>query len=170
MITRRVVAEMLTAGVIGMTGDVAVQLLTAKESQEPLSPERTGRLCVFRVLQAPIVSASWRVFDRWVVWKGAAGVAAKIALDQGLLMPPSMAVFYVSQGLMEGLSFDLAIARMRANFLGTVMLCLPYWVTMHCVTFSVIPTRYRIGWVSIAAVGWNMCISQLNASARRSEV
>ena len=175
MTAKRVGREMIAAGVIGISGDMAMQVVENRRREENtnssflLDKPRSLRLCTFRVIQAPIISTAWGVFDRIVPWKGPAGVVAKVALDQTLLMPPSMCTFFVSMGLMEGMSLEHSVARATASFPATAMACVPYWSCVHSVTFGIVPARYRIVWVSCAAVGWNMFISQQNADARRRE-
>jgi hypothetical protein len=161
---------MLTAGGIGIAGDMAMQVLEQrKQGVTKIDHARSARLSAFRIVQAPFLSVAWRTFDRWVPWPGASAVAAKVFLDQLLLMPPSMSSFFMTQGLMEGLPLQDCLKRTQETLPSTMLRCVPYWCTVHIVTFGFIPVTYRIAWTSLAAVGWNMYISHVNADARRRE-
>eukprot|EP00929_Paragymnodinium_shiwhaense_P007626 TRINITY_DN111536_c0_g1_i1.p1 TRINITY_DN111536_c0_g1~~TRINITY_DN111536_c0_g1_i1.p1 ORF type:complete len:198 (-),score=34.10 TRINITY_DN111536_c0_g1_i1:356-949(-) len=155
-----------TAGVIGCVGDLLMQ---HREGVESFDPYRTGRLAIFRVFQAPWVDAMWRMFDRVVPFKGPLGVATKVVADQTLIMPPSMLTFFFSMGVMEGLEVQEAAARSLASFPSTAQASLPYWCTIHSVTFSVIPPNWRIAWAATCAVAWNAFISGQNQKARTTE-
>eukprot|EP00406_Dinophysis_acuminata_P022507 CAMPEP_0179334330 /NCGR_PEP_ID=MMETSP0797-20121207/65878_1 /TAXON_ID=47934 /ORGANISM="Dinophysis acuminata, Strain DAEP01" /LENGTH=173 /DNA_ID=CAMNT_0021047595 /DNA_START=48 /DNA_END=566 /DNA_ORIENTATION=- len=159
---------MATAGVIGAVGDVSIQLIEGSAPAD-LDPRRTARLSVYRSVQAPIVDMAWQRFDRWITLPGMLGVAAKVVADQSLLMPPSLVCFFTSQGLMEGLSWEASLDRVRRSWLPTLQVCAPFWCTVHLCTFSLIPSHLRIAWASFAAVFWNAYISHANRQAQLSE-
>ena len=45
---------------------------------------------------------------------------------------------------------------------------LPFWLSVHTVTFGVLPPYYRIAWASFAAVFWNAYMSHVNQIAVRA--
>ena len=105
-----------TAGVIGVTGDLLMQW---KEGRRSVDWARAGRLAAFRTVHAPVIDYSWRFFDRAIPFTGAVGVAARVVADQGLLMPPSLVAFFLSQSAMEGLSAEACVARAKDAFIPT---------------------------------------------------
>ena len=105
-----------TAGVIGVTGDLLMQW---KEGRRSVDWARAGRLAAFRTVHAPVIDYSWRFFDRAIPFTGAVGVAARVVADQGLLMPPSLVAFFLSQSAMEGLSAEACVARTKDAFIPT---------------------------------------------------
>ena len=105
-----------TAGVIGVAGDLLMQW---KEGRRSVDWARAGRLAAFRTVHAPVIDYSWRFFDRAIPFTGAVGVAARGVADQGLLMPPSLVAFFLSQGAMEGLSAEACVARAKDAFIPT---------------------------------------------------
>ena len=42
---------------------------------------------------------------------------------------------------------------------------MPFWASVHSLTFSVVPLRLRIAWASTAAVAWTAYMSSLNQQA-----
>ena len=167
---RRFGFQMSAAATIGCAGDVLQQALEGKASVDELDVARSARLATYRCVQAPIADASWSAFDRWFRHlPGAPGVAAKIVADQILLMPPFVAAFFLSQGAMEGLSFDACVERTRAGFWPTACASCPFWSTVHLITFSVVPPVYRVPWTSSVAVFWNAYMSRQNQLAIASE-
>ena len=58
------------------------------------------------------------------------------------------------------------IERTRDAFWPAYAICLPFWSSLHLVTFSGwIPVRHRMAWSSLVAVAWNALISDQNQKA-----
>ena len=150
------------ASVIGSAGDALMQW---REGAATLDVERNARLVAFRTVHAPVVDACWRAMDRLVTVQGARGVLARIFLDQGFLMPPSLSLFFLSQGLLEGLDLKQACLRARDSFVPAASAAVPFWCVAHIVTFSICPAKWRMAWASVAAVGWNAIMSDQNQRA-----
>lgn len=116
------------------------------------------------------MEAGWGFFDRRLASVGgAAGVAARVLSDQLILAPPSVAVFFISQSLMEGLSLSACAERTSAAFWPTYQVCFPYWCCCHVLTFSVVPPGMRIAYASCCGMLWNAIISGQNQAAIQRE-
>ena len=166
MALRRVGFQMLSAGSIGIAGDVLQQHFDGTADIQQLDCSRTLRLAVFRAGQAPFVDMAWCAFDR--VFRsvtGAPGIALKVVADQCFLMPTSVVAFFVSQGCMEGLDSDAVLERVRRGFWPTVHVSTSFWPFVHCITFGVVPPVWRVTWVSCCAVFWTACLSSANQQA-----
>ncbi|KAJ1452076.1 hypothetical protein M885DRAFT_528119 [Pelagophyceae sp. CCMP2097] len=156
----------LTAGAIASTGDLLIQFYESDKQSLAPDLERTARVASFRCLHAPIIEICWRFFDAKIGLAGTfVGVAGRIASDQLLLAPPSIACFYVSQGLMEGTGLEASVARAQESFWPSYSVCLPFWSAVHVITFSVVPVPLRMAWASVCSVGWNAFISHANHAA-----
>jgi len=62
-----------TAAVIGACGDWLMQWHEGKQTMVQVHLDRTSRLVAFRSVQAPLVEAGWRFFDRRLVHITGAG-------------------------------------------------------------------------------------------------
>ena len=167
MAWRRHARNMGAAILIGGCGDALMQ---HQEGASELDSGRTLRLVSFRAVHAPVIDSCWRWFDKRIAVGGALGIAAKIAADQGVLMPPSVIGFFLWQGALEGLSLDGCIERATQSFVPTATFGLPFWCCVHAVTFGVFPPQWRMPWASVCAVGWNALISGQNQAAIRREL
>lgn len=165
---KRGLAQCTAAASIGVAGDVAMQMLEGCALVDADLP-RALRLAAYRAVQAPIVDRIWQAFDRVILVKGVPGAAAKSLTDQALIMPPSLASFFVSQGLMEGLSWQHSLARAQQSVLPAAQAAVPFWLSVHMVTFSVVPEHLRIVWASLCAALWNVYMSHANNQARLRE-
>lgn len=162
--------KMLVAGIIGLMGDGLVQhleqpaghTLTVANFDWP----RTARIAAYRIPQAPVLDFMWAWFDDIASRAGLTGaksVAFRILLDQFILLPTFTIIFFVSQGLLEGLDLAACFARTAEGFLPMVIRGSPFWGCTHIVTFGVMRPRYRVAWVSTAAVVWTAYMSYANA-------
>ena len=180
-LTARIARNVATAGAIGVVGDASTQLYEHHERggsrfDFQYDAARSARLSVYRCAQAPVVDACWRGFDVLVTHVSRTiiavpsplAVVAKVALDQALLMPPFVSLFFLSQGYLEGKTLDECRARLRSEFIPTAKTAIPFWCAAHCVTFS-LPAAWRIAWASTAAVGWNAILSYRNSRAKLRE-
>jgi len=157
--------NVVTAGVIGTAGDSLMQHREGVTALDDLDIGRTARLVSFRMVHAPLIDAAWRFFDHRIPFGGVAGVVARVAADQGLLMPPSLVGFFLSQGAMEGCSPKECVQRVRDSFVPAASKAIPYWCAVHSLTFSVVTPRYRMAWASMCAVAWNAIMSHENQNA-----
>ena len=167
---RAVTRAVATAGTIGVAGDALIQ--TQVERRLQYDWQRTGRMVAYRVLQAPIIESAWRSFDLMAARLrivGARAVAFKIVADQLTLMPAFTATFFVIQALLEGEKMERALQRSSVAFWPTVILCGPYYSTVHIVTFGFLPVQHRLAWSSVCAVGWTAYISYANQKLIQEE-
>jgi len=116
----------------------------------------------------PVIDVCWRQFDK-VLPAGRIGVLLKIVADQGLLMPPSIAVFFLSQSALEGMSWSGCWERTRDSFWPAVKICLPFWSVAHLVTFGFMRPNLRVPWAMSVAVLWNALLSEQNQLAVQRE-
>ena len=162
----RALRSAATAGVVGAAGDWLMQWREGVQAVGEMNLERTSRLVAYRSLHAPCVELGWGFFDRRLSSVvGLPGVIARVLCDQLILAPPSIAVFFLSQGAMEGLPWTACVARTRASFWPTYGVCFPFWCCCHMLTFSVIPADLRIAYASCCGVLWNAIISGHNQQA-----
>jgi protein Mpv17 len=169
---------MAVASVVGLLGDSGLQVYeqcTDVDSAKPLTFSdisieltRAKNIIVYRALQAPLVDLIWLGFDRrFIGLPPVLGIIAKVLSDQILLMPPSVVAFFLTQGLLEGNSLDDSLIRVEKNTIPTILAALPFWLSVHTVTFGVLPPYARIAWASSAAVFWNAYMSSVNQTAIR---
>ena len=161
-----------TAAVIGGIGDALMQYRERSQllsgSDQIYNPQRTANLCIYRAFHMPVIDVCWRQFDK-VLPAGRIGVLLKIVADQGLLMPPSIAVFFLSQSVLEGMSWSGCWERTRDSFWPAVKICLPFWSVAHLVTFGFMRPNLRVPWAMSVAVLWNALLSEQNQLAVQRE-
>lgn len=178
----------LLAGCFGIAGDAACQLFERKnrpaEDQE-YDSARTARFFAYRVaVWGPIYSG----FQTWMertIGRSANPriVAAKIFVDEMLWTPPCTALYYFFMAGMEGVeqggpkALPEGLNRGWQRTFGedgwdgllwkTLKLNWPFWCVAHTVTYTVVPLRARVAFVSLVSVFWSGVLSNLNESDRQ---
>ncbi|XP_012140194.1 mpv17-like protein isoform X1 [Megachile rotundata] len=99
------------------------------------------------------------VLHGWYKWldafyKGTAMkiVLTKLCVDQFVLTPPLIIVFFISMSLMEGKQ-DI-FNECKAKFLQTFKTSCMYWLPVQFLNFLLIPATLRVSFVSVAAFCW----------------
>lgn len=166
--------QAVTASVVAGLGDALMQNIEISQAGGDVSQQydalRTARFCAFRLLVFGPVLAVWmRGLERLVRVPGKRGVAMKIGLDQFVLQPPMLCTFYFSMAVLEGSGPSVGATRAAEMLVPTMKLNVPFWVSIHTVTFTAIPPQYRVAWISLIQIGWNAVMSHLNQSAVKNE-
>lgn len=156
-----------TAGIIGGIGDLLMQnyeRFQSKSSGE-IDLKRTGRLAFYRgVLLGPAYVLWLRGLDRFVISGSELRVmASKTFLDQFVFTPPKMIYFYTTMAMMEGYTLQGALERAMPKIWPTLQVNWPLWCCIQSITFSVIPTQYRVAFIGVADTLWNAWLSRMNA-------
>ena len=94
---------------------------------------RTARFGLFRCAQF-CVMVPWLGFleRRVLLTNSTAKVAMKIALDQLIWTPPSMAAFYTGMAMLEGNSFQDGTQRAKKMLWPTLSVNWPFWTCAFC--------------------------------------
>lgn len=166
------------AASLAVSGKSTLQTQAVQRVQEPESNDqdcslawevdwaRTARMGVYRtVVFAPIFSVFLSRLERAVKATGAKGVALKVVADQLVLQPPMLCLFYFTMTVFEGRPVSEGADRAADMLVPTLKLNIPFWTTVHLVTFSMIPAAYRVAWVSVIQCGWTSVMSHLNHRA-----
>lgn len=180
--------QVLTAGVIGMVGDMIIQRIETQKlspvhrmstSVSPAKPievhnnsvsiqdnndwVRTARMVVYR-------AAIFTSMDSLFLNQVTAGTAKKAVLwkyasAQLLAQPPVLCLFYFAMALLEGRSINAGVNRASDMLVPTLTLTVPLWTFSHIATFTVIPAAHRVAWVLLVQCAWTGVLSHLNSHA-----
>ncbi|XP_011312674.1 peroxisomal membrane protein 2 [Fopius arisanus] len=103
-------------------------------------------------LAGPILHGWYLWLDKFFVGTTGAVVMKKLFCDQFILTPPLLVLFFSSMSLMEGK--DEILGECKAKFVKTFQTSCLYWLPVQFVNFLIIPPKYRVVFVSIAAFLW----------------
>ncbi|KAH0954160.1 hypothetical protein HN011_012366 [Eciton burchellii] len=103
-------------------------------------------------LAGPILYGWYKWLDMFYSGTSTKTVLTKLFMDQFILTPPLLILFFVSMSLMEAKSDVLKECKMK--FLYTFQTSCGYWLPVQLVNFMLIPPSLRVIYVSIAAFCW----------------
>ncbi|XP_046141764.1 mpv17-like protein isoform X1 [Osmia bicornis bicornis] len=113
-------------------------------------------------IAGPVLHAWYKWLDAF--YKGTAMkiILAKLCVDQFVLTPPLIIIFFISMSLMEGKQ-DI-FNECKAKFLQTFKTSCMYWLPVQFLNFLLIPPTLRVSFVGVAAFCWVNILCYLKSS------
>jgi protein Mpv17 len=134
--------------------------------------QRTARLCAYSaLLGTPIAHAWFGLLDKGTLLPAFArsspglGAACKTLLDQLLMAPVGLSLFFASVALMEGKTPQEAAASASARLKPALVANYALWPGAQAVNFALVPPRQRILYVNVVAIFWTAVLSHLASSS-----
>lgn len=129
---------------------------------------RTARLCAYSALLGTPIAHWWfAALDSGALLpaaaraSAAATVVAKTLLDQVVMAPIGLSLFFTSVAAMEGKSPGEAVESARARIRPALAANFLLWPAAQAVNFALVPPRQRILYVNVIAVFWCAVLSHL---------
>lgn len=88
-------------------------------------------------------------------------VLLKLLIDQVVVTIPSLLVFYVFMGQLEGKTIGDTKTEIRLKFLPTYATACMFWPTVQCINFALVPPAYRVLCVSGSTFVWLTFLSYI---------
>ncbi|CAH8625842.1 unnamed protein product [Schistosoma haematobium] len=95
-------------------------------------------------------------------------VAKKVLLDEVLIGPISLAIFFLYNGFCDTCTMAGAFQRCRQSFLSGYLSDLVYWPILQTINFALVPPGYRVLYVIFFTSLWNTYLCFFNARMGRS--
>lgn len=156
--------QALTAGLLFGTGDAIAQKWIEGKGRYEIA--RTGRLFVYATLIFTPIHFQWQALAmKYITFPGPAykTVLTRVAVEQSLITPPIVAIFFGSQALMEGKGWEVAKLRVEEKWWPTQIKSWSVWIPVQLFNFAVVPHMLRVPFASVVAVFWQAYMSVLNA-------
>jgi len=167
-VRRPMLTGMASAAFLFGAGDVlAQQGIEKKGAQHDYI--RTARLTIYGgCIFAPIVTRWYRLIERVPIRSGRARVFAKVGLDQFLLTPGLVSLFFTSMTFMEGKGLDEVQRRIELAWLPTLIRNWGVFIPTQIVNFSIVPLHHRLLVVNVVSLFWNTYLSWINAQTEQA--
>ncbi|TNN05012.1 Mpv17-like protein isoform 2 [Schistosoma japonicum] len=89
-------------------------------------------------------------------------VAKKVILDEVLIGPISLVIFFLYNGFCDTCSMAGAVERCRQSFLSGYLSDLVYWPILQTVNFAFVPPAYRVLYVIFFTSLWDTYLCLIN--------
>ncbi|KAK2589182.1 hypothetical protein KPH14_001998 [Odynerus spinipes] len=103
-------------------------------------------------IAGPVLHAWYKWLDSFYRGKSTKVILTKLVLDQFILTPVLLLLFFTSMSLME--SKSNIFAEFKAKFVKTFQTSCLFWIPVQFFNFVLIPPALRITYISIAALCW----------------
>ncbi|XP_064608734.1 mpv17-like protein isoform X2 [Liolophura sinensis] len=151
-------SNMVICGSLYGSGDISQQKLRGKQ----LDWKNTGRIAFIAfTMFGPIYFHWYRVLDRIVKGKGTSSVVSKVLLDQFVMGPPCIGIFYVGTSILEGK--EDVLAEFKSKGMKTFVAESGFWLPFQSVNFLFLPTHLRTAFVSMGAFAWSNVLCYIKA-------
>merc|ERR1711865_89428 len=163
------VSAAFTAGAISSAGDVLCQFFEGGS----LDPLRTARMALYRVLVwAPVYFVFLALLEKAIPSKPASAgtVFKKMLADQLLFTPVAICLFFTVMTMLEGGTLAEGRSRVHDMLWSTLKVNWPFWGTIQCFNYSLVPVQHRVLVVSCVNVFWSGFLSYLNHQALMTEI
>eukprot|EP00026_Physarum_polycephalum_P016203 Phypoly_transcript_17062.p1 GENE.Phypoly_transcript_17062~~Phypoly_transcript_17062.p1 ORF type:complete len:219 (+),score=29.04 Phypoly_transcript_17062:155-811(+) len=181
---RPLFTKMCTASVLMGVGDAVSQNIekivqkrsagSEKQVTSPYDIPRTLRMAaVGMFLSGPLLHVWYKVLDKWMAGPPTKALLfKKIAADQLLYTPISLAGFLAVLPLLEGKPPSAIKDRLKSDFTPILLTNWTVWPAAQYVNFAYIPTDQRVLYVTTLGIVWNSFLSYMgnrNAKAKNEE-
>ena len=79
--------------------------------------------------------------------------------DEIIFSPFSLTTFFISMGIMEGKTKNEIVEEMGRSWLPTYIVDWTVWPAAQLINFMFVPSRFRVLYVSVCTLGWNVYLS-----------
>eukprot|EP00794_Sanderia_malayensis_P000141 gene141-753_t len=113
----------------------------------------------------PFMTFVYDHLDRFLPGTASKTVLKKLAIDQFVLTTFGVCVFYVGISLLEGKSLKENFAELKKKFIPTYAASFMVWPTAQVINFALVPTAYRVIYISTVAFFWTVLLSYLKSKS-----
>ncbi|GAA6042261.1 hypothetical protein JCM8097_000602 [Rhodosporidiobolus ruineniae] len=169
LIRRPYATGSVTAAVLFGAGDVLAQQGIEKRGKEH-DYLRTLRLSAYGgLIFAPVVTRFYAGLERIKFQSAIATTAARVAMDQVVLTPIMVGVFFTAQTFLEGKGVGEAKERLSQNWWPTLQRNWGVWFPIQIANFSIVPPQARLVVVNVVSLFWNAYLSYANGQAQPAD-
>mmetsp|Transcript_21267 Transcript_21267/g.29780 ORF Transcript_21267/g.29780 Transcript_21267/m.29780 type:complete len:202 (+) Transcript_21267:32-637(+) len=155
---RPVITKVVTAVVIVTIGDVSAQYTFEREKtkREGYRLDRTIRMASLAAVFTPVLHKYFLVLDKYFPVHTFKDTLKKLAFDQLVWCPPSMAFNMAVISYLDLRDTRRVKEKMKTDFLPALQANYLLWPAANLINFQFVPGRHRILYVSIVGLFWNV--------------
>lgn len=159
-----IITNTVSSGFLLGTADILQQ--TLERRRNPTRKWDTGRavnMFITGCTMGPLLHYWYFWVDKITPRKGIQHVKVvivKVAVDQGFA-PFFGCWYFTMMGLLQGHSLADSLKEFREKFWEYFLAELTLWPTAQMINFLFLPPRYRVMFVNVVTLGWNVYLSYL---------
>ncbi|KAI6002284.1 hypothetical protein F5J12DRAFT_227578 [Pisolithus orientalis] len=167
LIRRPMLAQCATAAFLFGAGDVIAQQAIEQRGKNH-DFMRTARLTFYGgAVFGPALTKWYQLLNRIKFSSPTKAVVYRVWLDQAILTPVAVAVFFGTMSTLEGQGLPGAVERLRTAYEPTLIRNWIVFIPTQIINFSIVPHHLRFVVVSVVSLFWNTYLSAVNARSQR---
>ncbi|XP_065197019.1 peroxisomal membrane protein 2-like [Sycon ciliatum] len=158
--TNPMLVKGVTSGMISALGNVVAQLISPQGPGGKINWRSVASFGAFNaVVTGPLTHHLYRILEGAVPRNMKYAAVYRVAIDRLLFAPPYLMVFFFVVALLEGLSVQAAIQRIRGVFWTALKMNWKVWTLAQYINFSYVPTEYRVLFANVISFLWNIYLA-----------
>jgi len=142
-------------------GDAIEQKLEMRRHQKRFDWERFQRIGIIGLLEAPPHYFFYKYLDIYFPGTGKVTIVKKIFIDQIVTSPCFSLQFFIGMSLLEGKSWKESWGEFVKKFPMVFIFDCVLWPPFQVVNFYYLPPHYRLLYVNVVTVIWNVFLSYM---------
>lgn len=166
LIRRPMLAQSATAAVLFGAGDIIAQQAIEQRGKSH-DFMRTARLTFYGgAIFGPALTKWYQLLNRIKFSSPTRAVIYRVWLDQAILTPVAVGVFFGTMSVLEGKGVSGAVERTRTAYEPTLIRNWMVFIPTQIINFSIVPHHLRFVVVSVVSLFWNTYLSAVNARSQ----
>ncbi|KAK5642440.1 hypothetical protein RI129_008607 [Pyrocoelia pectoralis] len=154
--TRPILTNAVIYGTLYVGAEFSQQVLSRKiltDEKKPLDVNTLKRYTLYGTLiQGPLLTVWYKWLDTRYIGTAYKIVGKKLLLDQFLMTPQIVWIFFTTMSLMEGKE-DI-FEECRSKFITTFQSSCIFWIPVQSINFMLIPPTFRVVYIGLCSFGW----------------